>query len=482
MPTNTRVPKRRTKIVATLGPASANAETIAKLIHAGMNVVRVNASHGDHPTHANTIKLVRELSEKLRTPVAILLDLQGPKIRIGKFEGPGKEVAAGEEFSIAVNRAPKAGELPCDYLLLDQDVQVGHPLLINDGNLQSVVTHVEPGLVRCRALNANVIEQRKGINLPGSNVTAPAISEKDKADTLFAVQQGVDMIAMSFVRRAADVEELKQLIASVGGNTPIVAKIEKPQALDNLEEILQSCWGVMVARGDLGVELSTADVPMAQKRIIRESNRLSKPVITATQMLDSMTRNPQPTRAEASDVANAVLDGTDAVMLSQETASGLYPVETVETMVRIIQAVERQQESNPIARRRQHAIDEIPEAVARAGCDTAHALNARALVVFTETGRMALLASQRRPEVPIIAFARDVGVRNRMCLVWNVESFLVGPTSTIEERLLGLDSVILERGIAERDDRLVLLVGKPGAPTGSTNLMMVHRVGTPEVG
>ena len=342
-----------------------------------------------------------------------------------------------------------------------------------------MVTHVEPGLVRARAINANVIEQRKGINLPSSTVSAPAISEKDKADALFAVQQKVDMIAMSFVRRGADVEELKQLMAGVGTQIPIVSKIEKPQALDNLEEILQASWGVMVARGDLGVELSTADVPMAQKRIIREANRLAKPVITATQMLDSMTRNPQPTRAEASDVANAVLDGTDAVMLSQETAAGLYPIETVQTMVRIIEAVERQQEPNPIARRRSQAIDEIPEAVARAGCDVAHALNAKAIVIFTETGRMALLASQRRPEVPIIAFARDVGVRNRLCLVWNVEPYLTGSTNTIEERLLGLDKVIQQEGIAQRDDRLVLLVGAPGAPTGSTNLMMVHRVGTP---
>jgi pyruvate kinase len=444
-----------------------------------MNVVRINASHGDHETHAKTIATVREQAGRLGLSVGILLDLQGPKIRIGRFEGPPKEVAADEIFTLAVNRPAGTGELPADYKYLDRDVKVGDPLLINDGSLASEVVHVEPGLVRCRALHGGQIDQRKGINLPRSNVSAPAVTDKDRADAVFAVQQRVDMIAMSFVRRAADIQELKEILAQSGAQTPIVAKIEKPQALDNLEEILQAAWGVMVARGDLGVELSAADVPMAQKRIIRAANRMCKPVITATQMLDSMTRNPQPTRAEASDVANAVLDGTDAVMLSQETASGSYPVEAVSMMVRIIDAVEAHQTNDPIHRRRDQGIDEIPAAIAYAGCEVAHHLSARAIVVFTASGRMALLTSQRRPHVPIVAFAADPSLRNRLCLIWGVQPFLGAPAASMEERMKGLDAVLIREKLAEHDDRLVLLVGGPNAPTGSTNLMVVHKLGSP---
>lgn len=469
---------RCTKIVATLGPASTSADTIAALLAAGMNVVRINGSHGDHATHAKTIATVREQAKLAKCSVGILFDLQGPKIRIGKFSGPAKQIAAQQVFSLAVNREAEEGELPADYAYLDRDVKVGDPLLINDGSLASEVIHVEPGLVRCRALHPGQIDQRKGINLPQTQVSAPPVTDKDRQDAIFAVEQNVDMIAMSFVRRASDVLELKEVIEKAGAHTPIISKIEKPQALDNLEEILQVSWGVMVARGDLGVELSAADVPMAQKRIIREANRLCKPVITATQMLDSMTRNPQPTRAEASDVANAVLDGTDAVMLSQETASGTYPVESVAMMVRIINAVERQHQVDPIHRRRERGSNEIPAAIAAAGCEVAHHLSARAIVVFTESGRMALLTSQRRPNTPIIAFAADPNLRNRLCLIWGVQSFLGAPAKSMEERMKGLDDVLIHENLAKQNDRFVLLVGGPNAPTGSTNLMVVHKVGT----
>lgn len=468
---------RCTKIVATLGPASNSPDVIAALLAAGMNVARINGSHGDHATHAKTIATVRKQAEALKCSVGILFDLQGPKIRIGKFSGPAKQLAAQEVFSLAVNRSPAEDELPADYAFLDQDVKVGDPLLINDGSLASEVIHVEPGLVRCRALHAGQIEQRKGINLPQTHVSAPPVTQKDRADAVFAVAQKVDMIAMSFVRQASDVLELKKIISEAGAQTPIISKIEKPQALDNLEEILQVSWGVMVARGDLGVELSVADVPMAQKRIIREANRLCKPVITATQMLDSMSRNPQPTRAEASDVANAVLDGTDAVMLSQETASGTYPVESVAMMVRIIDAVERQHQIDPSHRRRDRGINEIPAAIAFAGCEVAHHLSARAIVVFTESGRMALLTSQRRPRTPIVAFAADPNLRNRLCLIWGVQPFLGAPAASMEERMKGLDDVLIEENLAKHNDRFVLLVGGPNAPTGSTNLMVVHKVG-----
>ena len=476
-PASASRPQRRTKIVATLGPASDGPEMIEALIKTGVNVVRINASHGDHPTHARTIARVRTTAQRLGKPVAILLDLQGPKIRIGRFEGPGREVAAGATFDIAVGRTPVGDELPADYLYLDRDCAPGQPLLINDGNLQAEVVHVEPGLVRARALHAGLIEQRKGINLPQSQVSAPAITEKDRADALFAVQQKVDLIAMSFVRRGEDVVELRQLLAAAGADTPIVAKIEKPQALDNLKDIIEAAWGIMVARGDLGVELSAADVPMAQKRIIREANRACRPVITATQMLDSMTRNPRPTRAEASDVANAVLDGSDAVMLSQETANGLYPVETVATMVGIIRATEAQHEISPAARRLSSQEVDIPEAVATAGSEIARQVGAKAIVVYTESGRMARLVSQRRPEVPIIAFARDVHVHNRLCLVCGVEPLMSPPCVSVEERLVGLDRELIRAGRARRGDRVVLMVGGVNAPSGSTNLMVVHTLG-----
>ena len=475
--TELSAPWRRTKIVATLGPACTEPETLFALMQAGVNVVRVNASHGDQATHAKTIALVRAQAARLGRPIGILLDLQGPKIRIGRFSGPPRQVAEGAIFTIAVGRPAVGDELPCDYAFLDRDVQENHALLINDGALATQVVTVQPGQVRCRALNAGQIEPRKGINLPESQVTAPAITDKDREDALFAVAQRVDMIALSFVRRAEDVHQLQALMAEAGHVLPVVAKIEKPQALTHLDEILAASWGVMVARGDLGVELSPADVPMAQKRIIREANRLGKPVITATQMLDSMTHNPRPTRAEASDVANAVLDGTDAVMLSQETAMGSYPVQTVATMVRIIQATERGQAQAPTSRRRDVLTDDIPAAVAVAGCNTARVLQARAIVALTETGRMALLASQQRPDVPILAFARVPEVQNGLTLLWGVRAFLASPSSTVQEQVQALDRLLLQEGLASTGDRLVLLVGKPNAPTGSTNLMMVHRVG-----
>ena len=474
------LPWRCTKIVATLGPACSDPDTLFALMQAGMNVARINGSHGDHATHAKTIALVRAQAARLGRPIGILFDLQGPKIRIGRFAHPPREVAMGDLFSLAVGRPAEGDELPTDYPFLDRDVQVGQPLLINDGALASTVVAVRPGLVQCRALNPGRIEQRKGINLPESTVSAPAITDKDSVDARFAVAQQVDMIALSFVRRAADIEALKVLMRAAGRELPVIAKIEKPQALTYLDEILKASWGVMVARGDLGVELSPADVPMAQKRIIQAANQMGKPVITATQMLDSMTHNPRPTRAEASDVANAVLDGSDAVMLSQETAMGTYPVQTVATMVEIIQATEAARLPNQASQARASRDlpnDDIPAAVARAGCDTARRLNARAIVTLTETGRMALLAAQERPAVPILAFARDARVQHCLTLLWGVRAFLAVASDSTQDQVRALDQVLLHNDLAAPGDRLVLLVGKPGAPTGSTNLMMVHRVG-----
>jgi pyruvate kinase len=468
---------RRTKIVATLGPASSTPDVIRRLLEAGMDVARINASHGDHASLAKLIAEVRRQARELGRTIAILFDLQGPKIRIGTLEAP-RAIQRGQEVTIAVGRPTKGDELPTDHGLLDKDVLPGHPLLIDDGQLAMEVVSVEPGSVRCRALNDGTISSRKGINLPESHVSIPAITEKDKADALFAVEQNVDAIALSFVRRKEDVVELRALLSRAGAQTPVVSKIEKPQALTNLRGILKVSWGVMVARGDLGVELPPEQVPMAQKRIIREAIRYGRPVITATQMLDSMTRNPRPTRAETSDVANAVLDGTDAVMLSGETAAGRYPVESVQMMVRIIGATESSQPERQIQRRKKREIDTISRAVIDAGCGVAHHLEAKAIVAFTESGRTALLTAQRRPDRQIIAFTPVPAVQQLLSFVWGVQPYHLAATDTVDHLVELLDRGLLEGGRVNRGDPLVLLMGLPMGRAGRTNVMMVHRVGS----
>ncbi|MGB1396739.1 MAG: pyruvate kinase, partial [Planctomycetota bacterium] len=321
-------PLRQTKIVATLGPASSDPEILARMMESGLDVIRINASHGAHDRDRQTMTLVREVSQKVGKPVGILYDLQGPKIRVSDFSGDPIPVESGAEVAFAVNREPEAGEIGSDYDLLDQDLMVGEPILIDDGNIALETIRVESGLVIARALNSGLIHPRKGINLPETKVSAPAITDKDQEDVLFAVKEKVDFLALSFVRKQQDVQKLHDILNGEGVQIPIISKIEKPAAVTNLHEILQKSWGTMVARGDLGVEIPPQQVPLFQKQIISEGLRMGKPTITATQMLDSMTYNPRPTRAEASDVANAVLDGTDAVMLSSETAIGQYPVES----------------------------------------------------------------------------------------------------------------------------------------------------------
>ena len=467
-----------TKIVATLGPASHSPGIIRCLIDSGMSVARINASHGDHESHARTIEAVRRAAGEAGRAVGILLDLQGPKIRVGTFDGPLREITTGDSFTLAVGRDAEPGELPTDYALLDRDVAVGHRLLIDDGELMSEVIEVTPGTVTCKALNDAVIAPRKGINLPDSAVSAPAFTDKDRADALFAIDAKVDAVALSFVRQASDVEELREYLASNGSQLPIISKIEKPQALDNLEAIVSASWGVMVARGDLGVELSPEEVPVAQKRIIQTARRKRRPVITATQMLESMTRNPRPTRAEASDVANAVLDGSDAVMLSQETATGRYPVESIQMMMRIIISTERfwaKLRRSPQSRGERY--DDTAEAVAVAACNAARDLGARALVAFTQSGMTAILAASRRPTTPIMAFTNRRHVQDLLCFVWGVQPYLLEEV-TDTDRLIGdLDATLLEKGLADEGDRLVVLMGAPTRRMGSTNLMLVYRLG-----
>lgn len=470
-------PERRTKIVATLGPATSSPESIRALLSAGVNMVRINGSHGTHDVHRETIGMVREAAAELLRPVGIMFDLQGPKIRVGKFVGAPVPVKRGEEVTFAVGRAPTGKELPADYALLDKDVQIGHPLLIEDGAIETEVVAVESGSVRVLVKNDGAIAQRKGINLPATVVTAPAITDKDRTDALFALEMGVDVIAMSFVRRPEDVQELKALIEGAGATTPIISKIEKPQALENLREILEVSWGVMVARGDLGVELPPEEVPLAQKHIISEALRQGKPVITATQMLQSMTDCPRPTRAEASDVANAVLDGTDAVMLSQETAVGKYPIEAVSMMERIIIATEKGAEGFSTVRDK--GIDSSAKAVVDAAATIASTIESSAIIAMTQSGQTAILASRGRPRTPIFAFTPKPSTRNALSVVWGVDPYDVREGGSTDTVLKELDVALLQDNLAKKGDRLVVLMGTPATNRlGPTNMVMIHHVGT----
>ncbi|MFN0057023.1 MAG: pyruvate kinase [Planctomycetota bacterium] len=471
--------RRRTKIVGTLGPASSSPEIIRALISQGMNCARINGSHGDHEAHSRTIACVRRMAAEVGRPVAVLFDLQGPKIRT--LPGPGlpRQVSKDEVLEFVPGRSTSSNEIGVDHQNLDQDVRAGDPLLIDDGSVATEVLSVERGKVRCLVKNDGVIEARKGVNLPASHVTAPALTEKDRDDARFAIAQHVDAIALSFVRRASDVAELKALIRELDPNSDIrvISKIEKPQALEDLRGILDESWGVMVARGDLGVELSPEEVPTIQKRIIREANRLGKPVITATQMLESMTRNPRPTRAEASDVANAVLDGTDAVMLSQETAVGRFPVESVEMMVRILRTTEYYNRPPITTRRADRDTLSTPEAVADAACQVAHDLQAHAIVAFTRSGHTALLTAQRRPPRQIVVFTTNQRLSNLLALAWGVRSYLIEPVGNTDALLARLDEEMLKDGLAQPGDCMVLLMGAPAHRMGPPNMMMVHNVG-----
>ena len=469
---------RQTKIVATLGPASSDPETLAQMIESGLDVARINASHGAHKRDRATMQMVREVSQKVGKPVGILYDLQGPKIRVSDFSGDPIPVESGSEVAFAVNRTPEKGEIGSDYDLLDKDLKAGEPILIDDGNIALEAIRIESGLVIAKALNAGLIHPRKGINLPETKVSAPAITDKDQEDVLFAIEEKVDFLALSFVRKQQDVQLLHDILNGVGAQIPVISKIEKPAAVTNLNEILQKSWGSMVARGDLGVEIPPQQVPLIQKQIISEGLRMGKPTITATQMLDSMTYNPRPTRAEASDVANAVLDGTDAVMLSSETAIGHYPVESVQMMADVISYTENNSGRITQRRRRERSGDSTPEAVTDAGCQLAHHVGAHAVVAFTQSGSTALLASRRRPERPILAFTTHPEVRDRLSLVWGVRPYKIRPARSTDELIEILDSTLQEDGLAVSGDKLVLLMGAPTHKMGKTNLMLVYRVGS----
>jgi pyruvate kinase len=467
------VPYPRTKIVCTLGPSTNSRETLRSLMEAGLNVARLNFSHGTHEEHARTIATVRAVAESLGRPVAILGDLQGPRIRIGDLHEP-RTVKDGEDIVLVAGEDAAPGQLPTTYDRLCDDVKVGDRILVDDGLIELVALDVHAPTVTARVLHGGTIKSHKGMNLPGVAVSAPSITEKDWADVRFAVEHNLDYLALSFVRRAADIAELREQIPR---HMLVVAKIEKDSALENIESIVLASDAIMVARGDLGVELPFEEVPIAQKRIISLCNRLGRPVITATQMLESMITHPRPTRAEASDVANAILDGTDAVMLSAETAAGQYPRLAVEAMSRIILEIEKHPKRVRVEDRTTAELAMSTEhAIAAAATSAVRSLDAPALIVFTKSGFSARVVASHRPGVPILVLTDQARTYRQLALVWGVIPCLVRHCDSYEDMVkLALDAVRAS-GLARQGDRVVVTAGVPFDVPGTTNLLKVETV------
>ncbi|MEO8578842.1 MAG: pyruvate kinase [Gemmatimonadales bacterium] len=463
----------RTKIVCTLGPSTASDDALRGLIEAGMNVARVNFSHGTHEEHARTIAMVRRLANEAKKPIAILGDLQGPRIRIGDL-ARSITLNVGEDLTLTHEGQEKKGEIPVTYDQLSHDVRVGDRILINDGLIELVALEVGNARVKARVLNGGELKSHKGLNLPGVQVSAPSITEKDEADIKFAVEQEVDYLALSFVRRGEDIESLRKMIPRW---LLVVAKIEKDVALQNIEAIVRASDAVMVARGDLGVELPFEAVPGAQKRIIRLANRYGRPVITATQMLESMIEHPRPTRAEASDVANAIMDGTDAVMLSAETAAGKYPRLAVEAMTRIIKEIETHPPVAPFAGAEQgDGIVTTEVAIAAATVAAVDMLAAPLVVVFTKSGFSARVVASKRPAVPILALTDEARTYRQLALVWGVVPALVPHCADYDEMMLQTKTVVVQRELASSGDRIIVTAGVPFDMPGTTNLLKVETV------
>ena len=467
---------RKTKIISTLGPASSSPEMIKRLMDAGADVFRLNFSHGSHEEKTHLIETIRQLSAQRGNSIGILADLQGPKIRTGRMENGAIQLIKGERLDITTDDIlGRSGLISTIYRALPSDVKQGSRILLDDGMIELKVLSVSGNRVNCTVVEGGVLKDLKGINLPGVDVSAPSLSEKDKADLDFCLGMGVDFIALSFVRKASDVENLKRIISERGMTIPVIAKIEKPEALRNFKSILAATDAVMVARGDLGVELSAERVPLIQKKIIRACNVAGKPVITATQMLESMILHARPTRAETSDVANAILDGTDAVMLSGETASGAYPVEAVQTMAKVALDVERSELWQLPPRKPLHS-NNIPEAMAEAACHAASTLKAKALAVFTQSGSTAALISKFRPRLPIIAFTPFPEIQRRLSLSWGVNSCPVGSMGGTDQQIRAVEETLLAAGF-KKGDVVVITMGVPIEAKGSTNLLKIHKLG-----
>ncbi|NJR40217.1 MAG: pyruvate kinase [Leptolyngbyaceae cyanobacterium CSU_1_4] len=468
---------RRTKIVATIGPATSSLKVLRDLIEAGATTLRLNFSHGTHDDHQRSIRLIRQVSFELNQPVGILQDLQGPKIRLGKFENGSINLEKGDPFILTSHLMPGTQEKSCvTYEPLAEEVPAGAVILLDDGRVEMRVEKVDKAAkeLHCEVVVGGVLSNNKGVNFPGVYLSVKALTDKDKEDLMFGLDQGVDWVALSFVRNPQDILEIKELIASAGKNVPVIAKIEKHEAIEQMEAILSLCDGVMVARGDLGVELPAEDVPILQKRLIATSNRLGIPVITATQMLDSMLSNPRPTRAEISDVANAILDGTDAVMLSNETAVGKFPVQAVETMARIACRMEQ----DPIYKRKTEDMGgrSIPNAISSAVGQIAEQLGAAAIMTLTKSGATARNVSKFRPNKSILAVTPHVDVARQLQLVWGVKPLLVLNLISTGQTFQAALNVAQETGLLSQGDLVVMTAGTLQGVSGSTDLIKVEVV------
>lgn len=467
---------RRAKIVCTLGPAVDSVEKITELIESGMNMARFNLSHGEYADHERRLLTVRQVAKKNDKAVAVLVDLQGPKIRLGKFVAGPHELVKGATFTITTEEvAGDSQRVSTTYKGLPGDCRVGDQIMIDDGKVTVEVTEVKTNEVVTKVLQPGFVSNNKGLNLPGVAVSVPALSEKDIADLRWALKAGVDFIALSFVRTAQDIKDVHRVMAEEGIKIPVIAKIEKPQAVENLQEIVDAFDGIMVARGDLGVELPIEDVPMVQKQCITLARESAKPVIVATQMLDSMILNSQPTRAEATDCANAVLDGADALMLSGETSIGEFPIEAVKIMARIIERTE------------EVALDQIPPlkhspatkggAITKAATEVGLTVGAKFLVAFTQSGDSARRMSRLRSPIPMLALTPDRGTYNRLALSWGVESLLTPVVNHTDEMVMQVDSILINSKRVSMGDLVLIVAGSPPGIPGSINAMRVHKIG-----
>jgi len=472
------LPYNKTKIVATIGPATNNKEMLIELVKAGVGVFRLNFSHGNHSGHQQVIKYIREVNEELGTNVCILQDLQGPKIRIGEVENGEVEIVPGQTITITCKEVMGTSQkVSTTYTSLSTDVEIGDTILVDDGKIELRVTEASGDEVKATVIYGGGLKSRKGMNLPNTNISAPSLTKKDKKDLLFGLEQDVDWIALSFVRYASDIYDLKDIIAEKGKETLVVAKIEKPEALQNIDEIIDATDGLMVARGDLGVEIAMEDVPMAQKMMVEKCNAASKPVIIATQMMESMIENPRPTRAETNDVANAVLDGADAIMLSAETASGKYPIQSVKSMVRTILAVEKY---DVVYDKLSHIPADSPtfnnDNLVRTACRLSKEVNANAIIGMTKSGYTGFRISSHRPKANIYIFTSNRRLLNIINLYWGLRGFYYDGTRSTDETFDDLEKILRSKGLLHHNDTYISTASMPLHWEDRTNMVRIQVV------
>lgn len=469
--------ERRAKIVATIGPSTSSPEALEKAIKAGMNVARLNFSHGKHEEHLKVLNSIREHSMRLQAPVSILQDLQGPKVRVGRFKNGSIEIKPDEIVTVTIEDVlGHEGFVPSDFKELILVAKPGVRILLDDGLMELEVIESGEKELKAKVIYGGILKDRKGMNLPGVPLPVDCLTEKDLKDLEFGIENKVDYVALSFVRRGQDIRILREILESRGSHARIVAKIEMMEALDNLEEIIRLSDAVMVARGDLAVEVGSSRLPGFQKKIIKLSNQMQKPVITATQMLDSMVENPRPTRAEITDVANAVLDGSDGLMLSAESASGQYPFICIRTMHDIITEVEKSEERYYKISMEQEFLS-IPSAIGASACLSAMKLNAKAIVCLTTTGKTANIITSFRPQAKVIAVTDRIDVLNRLELIWGIQTFLIQTYKSMEDILVQVDRFMVNYGLARTGDRIILTLGQPIEVGSKTNALFVHIVG-----